>query len=222
MLVLLVRHGHAASKREWQADDKIRPLDEQGLVETGGACAPRGLVGTSTDSVEPLPTVHTVNGSPQPGSRPRDRELGELDARGGDSSQKARAGSSPTLRPRRRVHPSPSHPRSAIELGETRPSNFNAQAQREKGSIWVLERSSGRFVSAHYMAPFVVPSLSPRASTRGRTRPGATVGASSCVQLSRNSSSAHRLRQLLDDRSLQTAGHSACNVLRRARSTAIS
>lgn len=38
-------------------------------------------------------------------------------------------------------------------LGKQAPHNFNADAPREKASVWVLERSSGRFVSARYILP---------------------------------------------------------------------
>jgi len=34
MRVLLVRHGHAGTKRNWNGDDRLRPLDPPGVAES--------------------------------------------------------------------------------------------------------------------------------------------------------------------------------------------
>ena len=36
MIVLLVRHGRAGERSEWEGDDRLRPLDEKGVGQADG------------------------------------------------------------------------------------------------------------------------------------------------------------------------------------------
>ncbi len=221
--MLLVRHGHAASKREWQADDKIRPLDEQGLVEAEAlvpfvaSLAPARILSSPflrcTQSMGPLSQAlgleieNSASLTPEAGTAARKLVLG-VSAHASGPVVVCTHGEV--------IHDLQSN------LGKHAPSNFNAQAQREKGSIWVLERSSGRFVSAHYMAPsWCLPSR-PRARRGGEREPGRRWG-----RVPAFGSAVIRVQLIDYGNSLmtalcQTAGHSARSVLRRARSPAIS
>lgn len=71
MLVRLVRHGHAGHKRDWKADDALRPLDEAGrrqaaaIADLLGGERPGALLASpATRCVQTLDPLAEVWGVP--------------------------------------------------------------------------------------------------------------------------------------------------------------
>ena len=38
-MIHLVRHAHAGNKREWQGNDRVRPISDRGVLETDAVLA---------------------------------------------------------------------------------------------------------------------------------------------------------------------------------------
>jgi 8-oxo-(d)GTP phosphatase len=162
MLVLLVRHGHAGTKRQWPGDDEFRPLDAQGLVAAQAlvpllaSLAPARILSSPflrcAQSMAPLghalgmEVESSPSLTPDAGRAARKLVLG-VSAHGSGAVVVCTHGEV--------IHDLQS------SLGKQAPPNFNTHAPREKASIWMLERSSGRFVSASYILPSVVASVIP-------------------------------------------------------------
>jgi 8-oxo-(d)GTP phosphatase len=162
MRVLLVRHGHAGTKRQWPDSDELRPLDADGLVEAQalvpllGSLAPARILSSPflrcVQSMAPLGhalglDVETSTSlTPDAGTAARKLALG-VATQGSGAVVVCTHGEV--------IHDLQSR------LGKLAPPNFNAHAPREKASIWVLERTSGRFVSARYILPAGVDSAQP-------------------------------------------------------------
>jgi 8-oxo-dGTP diphosphatase len=162
MLVLLVRHGHAGTKRQWPGDDEIRPLDAQGLVEAQAlvpllaSLAPGRILSSPflrcVQSMAPLGEAlgleveNSPSLTPDAGTAANKLVLG-VSAHGSGAVVVCTHGEV--------IHDLQS------SLGKQAPPNFNAHAPREKASIWELERTSGRFVSAIYILAPVGASVTP-------------------------------------------------------------
>jgi 8-oxo-dGTP diphosphatase len=159
MLVLLVRHGHAGTKRQWRGEDSARPLDEQGLTEASAlvhSLAP--FVPARIISSPFLRCVQTVT--------PLSESLGiRIEC---SQSLVPEAGAAATLLARE-VSVDGDGPGAVVLCthGEvihdmqTRLAHdedadfadFGPSSLREKGSVWVLERTEGRFTAARHLPP---------------------------------------------------------------------
>jgi phosphohistidine phosphatase SixA len=159
MLVLLVRHGHAGTKRHWRGDDSVRPLDEQGFAEA--AALARSLapfVPARIISSPFLRCVQTVT--------PLSESLGVRIER--SQSLVPEAGAAATLLAREVsvdgdgagavvlcTHGEVIHDMQT-RLAHDGPagfSGFGPASLREKGSVWVLDRTEGRFIAARHLPP---------------------------------------------------------------------
>jgi 8-oxo-dGTP diphosphatase len=154
MLVLLVRHGHAGTKRHWRGDDSFRPLDAQGFAEAEGLAASLA----SFDPVRVLSSpylrcVQTVT--------PLAESLGLRIERA--QSLVPDAGAAATLLAREVssegngavvlcTHGEVIHEMQARLVADGI-SSFGPTSLREKGSVWVLDRHAGRFVGARHIPP---------------------------------------------------------------------
>jgi phosphohistidine phosphatase SixA len=156
MLVLLVRHGHAGTKRHRRRDDGRRPLNRQGFAEAAALSrllapyAPARIVSSPllrcTQTVTPLATVFGL---------PVEESADLLPAAGAAarllalaiSVHGAASGTVVVCTHGEVIHDLQLH------LGEDGPSSFDADSPREKGSVWVLEREGGRFLGATYLPP---------------------------------------------------------------------
>ena len=154
MLVLLVRHGHAGSKRHWEDDDSFRPLNEQGLAESVALSdlitpfAPTRILSSPfrrcMQSVAPLARalqIHVEQSTsliPDAGSAATSLALGVTAQTAG-----------PVVLC---THGEVIRDMQVI-LAQACMGSFRPDGPREKASVWVLDRVDGQFVSASYLPP---------------------------------------------------------------------
>jgi phosphohistidine phosphatase SixA len=154
MLVLLVRHGHAGSKRRSLREDIVRPLNPQGRAEAQALVPllapyePLRIISSPylrcLQSVTPLAHALGVTVRESPSLVP--------DAGAGGtilSLNVAFNGSGAVVLC---THGEVIRDMQA-RLGSDGPANFNVDAPREKASVWLLEREERQFVSATYLPP---------------------------------------------------------------------
>jgi phosphohistidine phosphatase SixA len=154
MLVLLVRHGHAGTKRHWRGADSLRPLNAEGEAEAEalGALlagyAPARIVSSPflrcLQSVTPLGHAVGIDVEssaslvPDAGSDATSFLLGVTTA-----------GSWAVVVC---THGEVIHELQERLGGAGLPS-FGPESPREKASVWVLDHRDGEFVSAVYLPP---------------------------------------------------------------------
>ena len=154
MLLLLVRHGHAGSKRHWHGDDQLRPLTQQGLAEAEALeelLAP--FAPTRILSSPYARCVQTVT--------PLATRLGMHVERTNRLVPSAgRSAATYFRRVSRNVDGAVvlcTHGEVIRALQEELPKTFaelfGDDAPREKGSVWALNRVDGQIVSSAYLAP---------------------------------------------------------------------
>jgi phosphohistidine phosphatase SixA len=160
MLVLLVRHGHAGSKRQWAGDDSARPLNEMGLAEARAlvpvlvALAPVRIISSPfqrcLQSIAPLADALGSSVQRSPSLLP---DAGAAAANLALNVSFNGSGSVVLCTHGEVIHDMQSR------LGLDGAPNFNVDAPREKASVWILERTDRRFVGATYLAPpIILPS----------------------------------------------------------------
>ena len=153
MLVLLVRHGHAGAKRQWHGDDSFRPLDPLGLAQAA-ALVPllTPFLPARILSSPFLRCVQTVT--------PLGHALGIPIERAPTLVPEAHAA---TLLARDVsiaasgaivlcTHGEVIHDMQA-EIATDGLTDFGPASLREKGSVWVLDRTDRRFTGARYLPP---------------------------------------------------------------------
>jgi broad specificity phosphatase PhoE len=154
MLVLLVRHGHAGAKRQWHGDDGFRPLDALGLAQAAAlvdALSP--FMPARILSSPFLRCVQTVTPLAEALDIPIERSPSLLPEAGVAAVQLARGtsidGPEPVVLC---THGEVIHDMQA-HLEDKGLRGFGPTSLREKGSVWVLERTDGRFTGARYLPP---------------------------------------------------------------------
>ena len=154
MLVLLVRHGQAGSKRTWRDDDRLRPLTKLGQREAAalvGMLAPYGPTRILSSPYERC--LQTV--------APLSEGLGLQVELTKDLVPDAAVAAETLLRQVARGEPGSvvvcTHGEVIHSLqttfARTSPAVFGTHPPRAKGSVWVLERVGGHFVQGTYLAP---------------------------------------------------------------------
>lgn len=153
MELLLVRHAHAGAKDRWHGDDRLRPLNARGRGEA------RALVdllaGYRAAQVVCSPLVRCVQ-TAEPLAAYLGVPVEESEALGPQADRDAAR----LLRSLARA----GHPVVVCTHGETiealqrrlaRPGRlaFGPGGAHEKGSVWLLQASRGRFTSASYLPP---------------------------------------------------------------------
>jgi phosphohistidine phosphatase SixA len=154
MLVLLVRHGHAGTKRHWRGADSLRPLNGVGRAEAEAlgvllaAYAPARIVSSPflrcLESVAPLGHAVGVDVEsssllvPDAGSAATSFVLDMADDGPGAVVVC--------------THGEVIHDLQS-SLGGTGLPAFGPESPREKASVWVLDHRDGQFVSATYLPP---------------------------------------------------------------------
>ncbi|MDA8317731.1 MAG: phosphoglycerate mutase family protein [Actinomycetota bacterium] len=153
MEVLLVRHAHAGAKDRWSGDDRLRPLSARGrgealaLVELLAPYRPRQVLSSPllrcVQTVQPL-AAHL--GLPVETSE----ALGPRADR--DAARLVRSLASGT---RAVVVCTHGETIEALQRRLARPGHlaFGPGSEHEKGSVWVLGGSGGRFADAIYLRP---------------------------------------------------------------------
>jgi 8-oxo-dGTP diphosphatase len=157
MLVLLVRHGHAGTKRRSPRKDSLRSLNEQGVAEAEALVPllapfePVRIISSPflrcLQSVTPLAHAVGITVRESPSLVPDAGAAATILA-----LNIAFNGSGTVVLC---THGEVIHDMQA-RLGPDGPPNFNADAPREKASVWLLEREGRRFVSGTYLAPPMV------------------------------------------------------------------
>jgi broad specificity phosphatase PhoE len=161
MLVLLVRHGHAGAKRDWHGDDGFRPLDTTGL-DQASALVPlltRILSSPLVRCVQTVTPLGDTLGIPierSPSLVPEAGAAATLLARqvsigegGGESERELGSQLGAVVLC---THGEVIHQMQAL-LAHEALTGFSPASPREKGSVWVLDRTDGRFTGACYLAP---------------------------------------------------------------------
>jgi phosphohistidine phosphatase SixA len=156
MLVLLVRHGHAGTKRQWRGDDGFRPLDAEGYAQAMALC--RVLVPFQPARIVSSPYLRCIQSI-----APLAETLGESIER--TQSLVPDAGTAATVLARTIVVDGPGSVvlcthgevigdmQALMATEGDAPPGFGPESLREKGSVWVLDRQDGKFVRADYFPP---------------------------------------------------------------------
>jgi phosphohistidine phosphatase SixA len=153
MLVLLVRHGHAGAKRQWHGDDSFRPLDPLGLAQAAALVPlltpflPARILSSPflrcVQTVTPLGDALGIPIERAPTLVP-EAHAATLLAR--DVSIAA-SGAIVLC-----THGEVIHDMQA-EIATDGLTDFGPASLREKGSVWVLDRTDRRFTGARYLPP---------------------------------------------------------------------
>jgi 8-oxo-dGTP diphosphatase len=147
--VLLIRHAHAGSRKDWDGDDRLRPLSRRGasqalvLAQRLAVWVPVRIL--SSPYVRCIQTV-------QPLADELGRKVEEVDelaeGMGADALAMVRAMSG------RRVALC-THgdviPDVLVSLADEDRLDLGSAPRQAKGSAWVLEAARGRFVKATYL-----------------------------------------------------------------------
>jgi phosphohistidine phosphatase SixA len=167
MLVLLVRHGHAGTKRHWDGDDSFRPLNEQGLAEAAALAdliapySPARIVSSPflrcVQSVAPLAQAFEIAVERSQDLVPEAGDAATSLALGITSSTPGAVVLCTHGEVIRDVQ---------ANLGKGCLGSFGPDGPREKASVWVLERIDGQFVDSTYLPP---PGILPKQATVDNT-----------------------------------------------------
>jgi len=151
MRVLLVRHGHAGSKKAWSGDDRLRPLDglgrrqAQALARSLGKLKPTRIVSSPyarcVQTVEPLAAKLGLQVEHSPHLGP-DAGPAALDFIHGPTAGPATAIVLCTHREVLELVLPALSAQFGVPLGHRRPG--------AKGSTWLLEFRRERLVAVHY------------------------------------------------------------------------
>lgn len=163
----MVRHAHAGAKDRWSGDDRLRPLSDRGRREA------LALV----DLLEPHEPVRVVS-SPLvrclqtvgPLARRLGLSIEESEALGPQADREAaRLLRSLASGARTTVVCTHGETIEALQRRLARPGKlaFGPGGAHEKGSVWLLHASGGRFTTATYLPPSVPPSDGQRSVSRG-------------------------------------------------------
>ena len=149
--VLLVRHAHAGSRREWQGPDVDRPLSAKGrrqadgLVATVAAHAPQRILSSPyrrcLETVAPLAAELGLAVEATPALA----EGSNLDA---VALVRALADEKVALCTHGDVIPE-----VLVALADEDRVDLGSRPRQQKGSTWVLEGAAGHFTRASYLPP---------------------------------------------------------------------
>ena len=152
MQMLLVRHGHAGAKRQWHGDDGFRLLDAQGLAQAAALVdllapfTPTRILSSPflrcVQTVTPLGDAHGIPIERSPSLVPQAGAAATLLARGVSIDG---PGAIVLC-----THGEVIHDMQA-QLAHDGLPDFGPASLREKGSVWLLDRTDGRFTGACYL-----------------------------------------------------------------------
>lgn len=153
MELLLVRHAHAGAKDHWHGDDRLRPLSDRGR---GEASALVGLLaGYRAAQVVSSPLVRCVQ-TVEPLAAHLGVPIEQSEALGPQADREAaRLLRSLTSAAHSVVVCTHGETIEALQRRLARPGRlgFGPGGAHEKGSVWLLHASRGRFTSASYLPP---------------------------------------------------------------------
>lgn len=149
--MLLIRHAHAGSRRDWSGDDQLRPLSTHGrrqarrLVGALTPLAPQRILSSPytrcLETVEPLARALGV----------RPEATNELtEGAGAEALRLIRALASEKVA---LCTHGDVIPEVLVALADEDRLDLGSNPRQAKGSAWVLEATGGRFVKATYLPP---------------------------------------------------------------------
>jgi broad specificity phosphatase PhoE len=149
--VLLVRHAQAGSRKEWAAEDRLRPLSGKGRRQAKGLVglleghAPQRVVSSPylrcMQTVTPLAAHLGLRVEPV-------EELAEGHGMAALSVVRALADEKVAVCTHGDVIPD-----ILVALADEDRLDLGPRPRQAKGSVWVLDASAGRFVRARYLPP---------------------------------------------------------------------
>jgi 8-oxo-(d)GTP phosphatase len=149
--VLLIRHAHAGARKDWDGDDRLRPLSGKGgrqaaaLADLAEAYAPQRVL--SSPYIRCLQTVEPLAGRLSLPVESMD-ELAEGSGAGALALVRAFADEKVALCTHGDVIPE-----VLVALADEDRVDLGHRPRQAKGSVWVLEAHAGRFVRASYLPP---------------------------------------------------------------------
>ncbi len=153
MPVLLIRHAQAGSRKDWEGDDRARPLTNKGRKQAAGLV--RELDGWAVQRVLSSPYTRCVETV-----KPLARELGikvevtDQLAEGHGAEALALVRSLATEKAALCTH-GDVIPDVLVPLADEDRLDLGPRPRQAKGSVWVLEADGARFVRATYLPPAV-------------------------------------------------------------------
>jgi len=149
--VLLIRHAHAGSRKDWEGDDRLRPLSRKGMEQALGL--QRRLATRGAARILSSPSRRCID-TVQPLADELGRKVEEVDdlaeGMGADALKLVRSMSG------RRVAMC-THGDVIVEvlvaLADEDRLDLGPAPHQAKGSVWVLEAARGKFVTATYLPP---------------------------------------------------------------------
>jgi 8-oxo-dGTP diphosphatase len=149
--VLLIRHAHAGSRRDWSGEDQLRPLSAHGrrqakrLIGTLTPFSPQRILSSPytrcLETVEPLARALGL---------PTERTEQLAEGAGSEALKLIRSftGEKVAFCTHGDVIPD-----VLVALADEDRIDLGANPRQAKGSTWVLEANGGRFVKATYLPP---------------------------------------------------------------------
>ncbi len=169
----MVRHAHAGAKDRWRGDDQLRPLSLRGRREALALVdllAPYGPLQVVSSPL--MRCVHTV----EPLATFLGLPIEETEALGPQADREAaRLLRSLASAPHAVVVCTHGETIEALQRRLARPGKlaFGPGGAHEKGSVWLLHGSGGRFTSATYLPPGRPPYAGHASGGRGARAAGA-------------------------------------------------
>ena len=158
MPLLLVRHAQARPRKEWDGEDRVRPLSPhglrqaEGLVAIMGNFAPRSRV-LSSPSLRCLQTVGALALALRL-TVERTDDLREGQSSAAVSLVRALAGQEAVVCTHGDVIAE-----ILVALADEDRIDLGPNPRQAKGSVWALDGRAGTFTSAKYFAPVVVGTV---------------------------------------------------------------
>jgi broad specificity phosphatase PhoE len=149
--VLLIRHAHARSRKDWDGDDRLRPLSTRGERQAEGlaavveAYAPQRVLSSPyvrcLRTVEPLADALSLHVEPV-------EDLAEGNGLAALALVRALTDDKLALCTHGDVIPE-----VLVALADEDRLDLGHRPRQAKGSVWVLDANNGRFTKATYLAP---------------------------------------------------------------------
>jgi broad specificity phosphatase PhoE len=156
--LLLVRHAQAKPRKEWDGEDRVRPLSPHGFRQADGLIAimdnfaPRSRI-LSSPSLRCLQTVGPL-ASAQHVTVERTNDLREGQSSAAVSLVRALAGEEVAVCTHGDVIAE-----ILVALADEDRLDLGQNPRQAKGSVWALDGRAGSFTSAKYFAPVVVDTV---------------------------------------------------------------
>ncbi len=149
--VLLIRHAHAGSRRDWSRDDRLRPLSGRGyrqakrLVDLLAPWSPQRILSSPyTRCFETVAPLARSLALPVEAAE----DLAEGAAQEALALMRSVAGEKIALCTHGDVVPE-----ILVALADEDRLDLGPNPRQAKGSTWVLDSNGGRFVKATYLPP---------------------------------------------------------------------